>query len=1029
MKKLLAWLMIWFVFANSIPGVSVGKIWAEETEEEIAKSFIHPGMLHTAEAFEAMRKNVEQQLEPNYGAWLALRGNGFSDPNWNPRPLERVERGSGTLSNVAQMYIDIRRAYQTALVYQISGDTRYGDAAVRILNAWSSTMTSLWGNADRFLAAGIYGYELANAAEIMRDYPGFDKEAMDKLLLEVFLPLNQNFLENHNDAHICNYWANWDLCNIASVVAIGIFTDRRDIYEYGINYYKTGRGNGSLYNAMPFVFENGTAQWQESCRDQGHTVFGLGLCSVICEMAWNQGDDLYGLSDNRLLKAAEYVSRYNDWDDSLDFADQLYVQGQGKGKEYWYYGISGLSRGHNRSVYHLIYNHYVNRRGLSAPHLKVMLIDHGKLEYECGNGDELGWQSLTFANLSQRTDRPEITGDIANGSYRIVSELSHKAITVNENGKLAQAEKGTSDKDVWHLVHVGGNEYKLINRATGTCMQAGNPYQRYTEITLGEDNGSIYQRFAFVKNATGDYHIVVSASGYVVELADANTNDDAWLDQFTFTWHACQGWTLELVEEDSSDVIEKPTILRPTEQEKLTYEQALKKAESVDWYQYTTDSYEKYEEILQQTKSTSVDMNNAKAIQSATQKLQQAESVLQTQAEDKKGLIAHFTFDGEETGLAGANAVANPNGTIEFVEDEERGKVLSLDGSTAYLTVTRKDNTPILGRTKELTISYYSKVARSETNWGFYGARDGNAAVFGQEMYIGCLEQNGAATVERYQNGRQETASGNLRNGWNHIVAVFGSENTKLYVNGKLVSTADNHGSLTEILGRNSIFQIGRANWGEGEYYQGLLDEFKIYNWAFTDNDVEQLVQGKEPVREDGKKDEADKGGTTTNGKTETNKERIPTLTIKKATLGVKEKLTLKIKNRPAGSKVTYKSTKPSVAKVSKSGKITAKKVGKATIKVKVGKYLLKCKVTVKKAPKKINLNARLKKIAKGKTFKIKVKLPKKTASYKISYKSNRKSVATVNQKGLVKAKKKGTATITVKTFNKKKATIKIQVK
>lgn len=33
-------------------------------------------------------------------------------------------------------------------------------------------------------------------------------------------------------------------------------------------------------------------------------------------MAWSQGDDLYGMSDNRFLKAAEYVARYNNTADT-----------------------------------------------------------------------------------------------------------------------------------------------------------------------------------------------------------------------------------------------------------------------------------------------------------------------------------------------------------------------------------------------------------------------------------------------------------------------------------------------------------------------------------------------------------------------------------------------------------------------------------------------------------------------------------------------------------------------------------------
>ena len=89
----------------------------------------------------------------------------------------------------------------------------------------------------------------------------------------------------------------------------------------------------------------------------------------------------------------------------------------------------------------------------------------------------------------------------------------------------------------------------------------------------------------------------------------------------------------------------------------------------------------------------------------------------------------------------------------------------------------------------------------------------------------------------------------------------------------------------------------------------------------------------------------------------------------------------------------------------------------------------LSCKVTVKNAPKKISLNKKSTKLKKGKTFQIKVKFPKNTASNKLTYKSNKPKVAKVDANGKVKALKKGKATITVTTFNKKKAKITITVK
>ena len=85
--------------------------------------------------------------------------------------------------------------------------------------------------------------------------------------------------------------------------------------------------------------------------------------------------------------------------------------------------------------------------------------------------------------------------------------------------------------------------------------------------------------------------------------------------------------------------------------------------------------------------------------------------------------------------------------------------------------------------------------------------------------------------------------------------------------------------------------------------------------------------------------------------------------------------------------------------------------------------------VKKKKAPGKITLNSEQKTLKVGKKFQIKITLPKNTASNKISYSSNKKSVASVSSSGKVTAKKKGTAIITVKTFNGKKAKLNIIVK
>ena len=78
-----------------------------------------------------------------------------------------------------------------------------------------------------------------------------------------------------------------------------------------VDYFKHGNGLGAVKNAIPVVYDDGLAEWLEAGRDQGHALLGVGLMGTFCEMAWNQGIDLYGYDDNRFLKGAQYVAKWS----------------------------------------------------------------------------------------------------------------------------------------------------------------------------------------------------------------------------------------------------------------------------------------------------------------------------------------------------------------------------------------------------------------------------------------------------------------------------------------------------------------------------------------------------------------------------------------------------------------------------------------------------------------------------------------------------------------------------------------------
>ena len=70
-----------------------------------------------------------------------------------------------------------------------------------------------------------------------------------------------------------------------------------------------------------------------------------------------------------------------------------------------------------------------------------------------------------------------------------------------------------------------------------------------------------------------------------------------------------------------------------------------------------------------------------------------------------------------------------------------------------------------------------------------------------------------------------------------------------------------------------------------------------------------------------------------------------------------------------------------------------------------------------------------VKKLTVGKRSKIKVKVAPKKVAAKVTYKSSNKTIATVNRKGVVKAKRPGRVTITVKAKSKNTKTKRVKIR
>ncbi|CAF0968211.1 unnamed protein product [Didymodactylos carnosus] len=185
---------------------------------------------------------------------------------------------------------------------------------------------------------------------------------------------------------------------MAAMEAIGVLCDRRDIYDEAINYFYKGGGNGAMHKAVYYIHSGNLGQWQESGRDQGHNTLGIALMGPICEMAWNQGDDLYGYWNSRFLAGAEYVAKFN-----LGFGVpyQPYMWGVGQNGQWSIQPqISEAHRGHTRPVWELVYGHYTDRMGMAAPYTAQFVArvrpEGGASPSNPSSFDQFGFGTLTF---------------------------------------------------------------------------------------------------------------------------------------------------------------------------------------------------------------------------------------------------------------------------------------------------------------------------------------------------------------------------------------------------------------------------------------------------------------------------------------------------------------------------------------------------------------------------------------------------------------------------------------------------------
>ncbi|GAB6011299.1 alginate lyase family protein [Viscerimonas tarda] len=457
-----------------------------------APQFVHPGILHTEADFDRMKEKIKGRKQPWYQGWNKLIANSHASLSYNPNPTREIVRG-GTGENYSAAMNDGAAAYQLAIRWKLSGDDKYADKAIQILDAWATTCVRVTGDSNAALASGIYGFPFANAAEIMRSYPGWSAanfERFKKFMVDVFYSYATDFMSRRNGACDTHYWANWGLANAATITAIGILCDDEFKFNEGMYYIKYSKENGrefaeDIQNLVWYLHTPTLGQWQESNRDQGHTLMGVGSSADVAQVAWNQGDDLYAFKNNRLLAGYEYIAKYNLGNDVPNVRYINCDNNQGS--------IGADGRGNTRPVWERVYNHYAKRKGLEAPFSQEFA---EKIRPEGGGGDygsnSGGFDNLGFGTLLYSLDttfNPDCPETLLSPAIYVNDKpaVNHSIINVKpgDNLRLVCVQEESAGAWLW-------NTGETINEITLNNVQQGGMYRVTYTTPCGTTSSQSY---------------------------------------------------------------------------------------------------------------------------------------------------------------------------------------------------------------------------------------------------------------------------------------------------------------------------------------------------------------------------------------------------------------------------------------------------------------------------------------------------------------------------------------------------------
>ncbi len=182
-----------------------------------------------------------------------------------------------------------------------------------------------------------------------------------------------------------------------------------------------------------------------------------------------------------------------------------------------------------------------------------------------------------------------------------------------------------------------------------------------------------------------------------------------------------------------------------------------------------------------------------------------------------------------------SQAIVNVNNGLSFIDGGKLGQCASFNGSNQYINFTNLN----INGLSEISFCIWCCPATTALN-GLFLVRQNSA---NHQINLA----NGVSYRDSVNTSSLRNVSGNFNivaNTWTHLAFVYKAGSWYLYQNGILTNSYIYNGTATLLTNLNEI-RLGLASSSSGNvYFQGLINDFRIYNNALSSKEVKKISKG-----------------------------------------------------------------------------------------------------------------------------------------------------------------------------------------